>query len=107
MQDHSRKLRKAVYKVDESLKAKFPTKNNRDVLEDEIAYCQKLIDVIEGEGGVCVLPKIKEPLNLLKETVADDLEQLRISEDQDAMLGHKSADSSFFGYKTHIAMTEE
>jgi hypothetical protein len=107
LQDRSRKLRKAVYKVDESLKVKFPTKNTSDMLEDEIAYCQKLIDVIEAEGGVCALPKIKEPLNLLKETVADDLEQLRISEDQDAMVGHKSADSSFFGYKTHLAMTEE
>jgi hypothetical protein len=107
LQDRSQKLRKAVYKVDESLKANFPTKNTNDVLEDEIAYCQKLIDVIEAEGGVCALPKIKGPLNLLKETVADDLEQLRISEDQDAMVGHKSADSSFFGYKTHIAMTEE
>ncbi|MFC4306053.1 transposase, partial [Cohnella boryungensis] len=32
---------------------------------------------------------------------------LRISQDQDARIGHKSADSSFFGYKTHIAMTEE
>ena len=107
LQDRSRKLRKAVYKVDESLKAKFPSKNTSDVLDDEIAYCEKLIDVIEAEGGVCALPKIKEPLNLLKETVADDLEHLRISEDQDAMVGHKSADSSFFGYKTHIAMTEE
>lgn len=107
LQSRSRKLRKAVYKVDESLKAKFPAKNANDVLDDEIAYCQKLINVIEAEGGVCELPKIKEPLNLLKETVADDLEQLRISEDQDAMVGHKSADSSFFGYKTHIAMTEE
>ena len=27
--------------------------------------------------------------------------------DTDAKVGHKSADSSFFGYKTHIAMTEE
>lgn len=107
LQDRSRKLRKAVYKADESLKAKFPAKNTNDVLEDEIAYCQKLITVLEAEKGVCELPKIKEPLNLLKETVADDLEQLRISEDQDAMVGHKSADSSFFGYKTHLAMTEE
>lgn len=107
LQDRSRKLRKAVYKVDESLKAKFPAKNTSDVLEDEIAYCQKLIDVIEAEGGVCGLPKIKEPLNLLKETIADDLEHLRISEDQDAKVGHKSTDSSFFGYKTHLAMTEE
>lgn len=77
------------------------------MLEDEIAYCQKLIAVLEAESGICELPKIKEPLNLLKETVTDDLEQLRISEDQDARVGHKSADSSFFGYKTHIAMTEE
>ena len=107
MQDRSLKLRKAIYKVDESLKAKFPPKNTNDVLEDEIAYCEKLIEVVEAEGGVCALPKIKEPLNLLKETVSDDLEQLRISEDQDAKVGHKSADSSFFGYKTHIAMTEE
>jgi hypothetical protein len=105
--DRSRKLRKAVYKADESLKAKLPVKNTSDVLEDEITYCQKLIDVIEAEGGVCALPKIKEPLNLLKETVADDLEQLQISQDRDAKVGHKSADSSFFGYKTHIAMTEE
>lgn len=107
LQDRSKKLRKAVYKIDESLKAKFPTKNTNGVLEDEIAYCQKLISAIEAEGGVCELPKITEPLNLLKETVTDDLEQLRISEDQDAKIGHKSADSSFFGYKTHLAMTEE
>lgn len=107
LQDRSKKLRKAVYKVDESLKNKFPTKNTDGVLENEIAYCQKLIDIIEAESGLCVLPKINEPLNLLKETVIDDIEQLRISEDQDAMIGHKSADSSFFGYKTHIAMTEE
>ena len=29
------------------------------------------------------------------------------SEDKDAKVGHKTADSSFFGYKTHIAMSEE
>lgn len=107
LMDRSRKLRQAVYKADESLKTKFPSKNTNDVLDDEISYCQKLIAVIEAEGGICQLPKIQEPLNLLKETVTDDLEQLRISEDQDAKVGHKSADSSFFGYKTHLAMSEE
>lgn len=107
LQDRSKKLRKAVYKVDESLKGKFPPKNTSEVLEDEIAYCEKLINRIEAEGSISALPKIKEPLNLLKETVTDDLEQLRISQDRDAMVGHKSADSSFFGYKTHIAMSEE
>ncbi len=105
--DRSRKLRKAVYKIDESLKSKFPTKNTTNVLEDEIDYCQKLIAVLELEGSICQIPNVQKPLNLLKETVADDVEQLRISEDRDAKVGHKSADSSFFGYKTHIAMTEE
>ncbi len=98
--------KQAVYKADESLKAKFPVKNTKDILEDEITYCQKLITVLEAEGGNCELPKIKEPLNLLKEAEADDIEQLRISEDHDAKVRHKSADSSFFGYKTRIVITE-
>src|SRR5690606_3487204 len=39
-------------------------------------------------------------------TVEDDVEQLRLAADPDARVGHKSADSAFFGYKTHLAMTE-
>ncbi|MED1664674.1 IS1182 family transposase [Brevibacillus laterosporus] len=105
--DRSKKLRKAVYTIDENMKQKFPAKTTSNVLEDEIDYCQKLIDVIEKEGNLSEYPKVKEQLNLLKETVTDDLEQLQISEDPDAKLGHKSADSSFFGYKTHLAMSEE
>ena len=35
------------------------------------------------------------------------MEHLEISKDEDAKIGHKTADTSFFGYKTHIAMTEE
>ncbi|SEP22750.1 Transposase DDE domain-containing protein, partial [Paenibacillus sophorae] len=42
-----------------------------------------------------------------KETITDDLEHLQTSVDPDAKVGHKSADSSFFGYKTHIAMSDE
>lgn len=107
LMDRSKKLRKAVYKINETMKNKFPAKNTTDVLEDEIDYCQKLIEVIEKEESLIQYPKVKEQLNLLKETVADDIEHLQISEDEEAKVGHKSADSSFFGYKTHIAMTEE
>ncbi|MNC10572.1 Transposase DDE domain protein [compost metagenome] len=107
LQDRARKLRKAVHATDESLKIRMPAKNENDVLEDEIAYCNKLISFIETQSGVAQVPRITEPLNLLKETVEDDVEQLRISQDQDARVGHKSTDSSFFGYKTHLAMSEE
>ncbi len=37
----------------------------------------------------------------------DDIAFLQHSGDPDARVGHKSADSSFFGYKTHLAMSEE
>lgn len=105
--DRSKKLRKAVYRIDETMKEKFPVKSTTDVLEDEIAYSQKLIEVIEKEESLAQYPKVKEQLNLLKETIADDIEHLQSSKDQDAKVGHKTADSSFFGYKTHIAMSEE
>ena len=34
------------------------------------------------------------------------MEHLETSKDEDAKTGHKTADTSFWGYKTHIAMTE-
>jgi hypothetical protein len=107
LMERSKKLRKAVYQIDKAMKEKFPAKTTTDVLEDEITYCQELIDVIEKEGSLVQYPKVKEQLNLLKETITDDIEHLQSSKDQDAKVGHKTADSSFFGYKTHIAMSEE
>lgn len=50
--DRSKKLRKAIYKIDESMKNKFPIKNTKDILEDEINYCQKLIKVVEKEDNL-------------------------------------------------------
>ena len=33
--------------------------------------------------------------------------EIKYSRDKDAKVGSKTADTSFFGYKTHIAMTTE
>lgn len=107
LMERSKKLRKSVYEIDEKTKEKFPSKTTTNILVDEIEYCQKLICVIENEGTISEYPKVKEKINLLKETLEDDIEHLKIMEDQDAKIGHKTADSSFFGYKTHIAMSEE
>lgn len=105
--ERSKKLRKSIYEVNENMKEKFPTKNTVDELENEIDYCKRLIEIIEKEKNLLEYPKIKEKFNLLKETLNDDIEHLQISKDEDAKIGHKTADTSFFGYKTHIAMTEE
>jgi hypothetical protein len=78
LMDRAKKLRKAVYKIDESMKYKFPSKTTTEALEDEIDYSQKLIAIIEKEDSISGFPKVKEELNFLKETVTDDIEQLRI-----------------------------
>lgn len=105
--DRSRTLRKSVYHVDETVKEKFPAKTASEAIEDQTDYCRQLIQVIEKEPVLSEYPKIKQSLNLLKETVTDDLEQVQLAADPDAKVGHKTADTSFFGYKTHLAMNEE
>ena len=107
LQEQAKKLRRAVYEINEDMKECFPEKNMEASLEKEIDYCNRLVDVIKKEETICAYPKVAEKLNLLQETIADDLEHLKTSLDEDAKTGHKTADTSFFGYKTHIAMTEE
>lgn len=60
LMDRSKKLRKAVYQIDENMKNKFPSKTITDALEDEIEYCEKLIDVIEKEGNISEYPKNRQ-----------------------------------------------
>lgn len=107
LRERSRLLRKAVYAIDEDMKAVMPEKNSTDELDKELAYCYALEKCIEADPALSQIPAVKEKLNLLKETAADTQEHYLISKDKDAKTGHKSADSSFFGYKTHLAMTEE
>ncbi|MFS0783918.1 IS1182 family transposase [Bacillus sp. 1P06AnD] len=107
LKEKSKNVRKAVYKVDESMKEKFPAKTTSNEVKEELAYCQNVISVIEQEPQVAEVPAVKERLNMLKEVVSDYQEHLQYSHDTEARKGHKSADSSFFGYKTHIAMNDE
>lgn len=107
LRQRSKLLRKAVYAIDEDMKALMPEKNESSDLEKEIAYCKELQKRIEADRPLSEVPAIKEKLNLLKETVEDTQEHYTLSRDMDAKIGHKTADSHFFGYKTHLAMTEE
>ncbi|MCM4161948.1 IS1182 family transposase [Antarcticibacterium flavum] len=107
LRERSKLLRKVVYAVDENMKERFPEKNASGELEKELAYCKELEKCIESDQTLSLIPAVKEKLNLLKETVEDTQENYILSKDTDAKTGHKSADSKFFGYKTHLAMTEE
>lgn len=107
LRERSKQLRKVIYTFDEQWKEHMPKKNEDNDLEKELLYCKELEKHVEKEESICSIPAIKEKLNLLKETIEDAQENITLSKDTDAKMGHKSAESSFLGYKTHLAMTEE
>ena len=107
LQEKSKNVRKAVYQIDESMKTKFPSKPTSIEVKEEVDYCNEIITIVEKEPQIATIPAVKEKLNVLKEVVEDYTEQLSFSSDPDARVGHKTADSSFFGFKTHIAMSDE
>ena len=104
----AKELRKSVYKIDESMHDKMPKKREATgLLEDQIEYTKELLKIIKKDKRFIKLPSIKEQVDLLEETMMDTEYEIEYSKDQDAKIGHKTADTSFFGYKTHIAMTPE
>ncbi len=107
LRQRSKLLRKAVYLMDDDFRGQMPEKNDSNDILKEIEYCKELQKRIESDQTLSEIPAVKEKLNLLKETVEDTQENYTLSRDIDARVGHKTADSSFFGYKTHLAMTEE
>ena len=104
----AKELRKSVYKIDESMHEKMPKKKEATgLLEDQIEYTKELLKLLKEDGRFTALPGIKEQIDYLEETMNDTEIELEYSKDQDAKIGHKTADTSFFGYKTHLAMTPE
>lgn len=107
LQEKSKNVRKVIYQLDENMKGKFPIKPTSNEVSEELNYCRQVVQVVETQSKVAQLPAVKEKLNVLKEAIDDYNVQLSYSTDPDARVGHKSADSSFFGFKTHIAMSDE
>lgn len=107
---HSRQLRSAVYKFKEDVegyKKSLSVKYEGTDLSEEIAYSRALIAFIKQDTVLSEIVIVEEGLNYLEETIDDIEDHFTLSSDSDARTGHKSADTSFFGYKTHIAMTTE
>lgn len=87
-----------------NLQSSRNTKNN---LDKEIRNSEELLSSIRSEPRVYEIPAVKEKCNLLSEKIEDAKEYAVLSMDGDARIGHKSVEDSFFGYKTHIAMSPE
>ena len=108
LKKEAKELRKSIYKVDKSMKDKFPKKvDDSNDLDKQVEYTKKLLEIIHEEKTYDQLPGISEQINKLEETTEDTIIEMEYSKDEEARIGHKSADSHFYGYKSHIAMTPE
>lgn len=106
LQQISKQLRKAVYGLDKDAKKNMPEKYEGTDLEKEVAYIETLVEHV-SKLPVAMFAAVSEKLNLLKEKLDDVKDHYDVSKDGDARTGHKTQDSSFFGYKTHIAINQE
>lgn len=101
LRERSKALRKTIYQYSEDIKTEFPSKPQEDTLLAELRYTQELISVLEKHDELTGIPTVSQKFNYLKEAVEDDLDHLESSVKEDARIGHKLADSSFYGYKEH------
>ena len=101
----SASLRKTVYGIDENYSNVMPEKYEGTDLLKEMDYVKELVSVLSSDSRLMLHSEVAEKIDLAKETMDDIADHYTISCDRDARLGHKSADTEFFGYKTHMAIT--
>jgi len=74
--------------------------------EEHQEYCTELIKSVQA-SPYGELPAVKEHSLHIEELLEDKIDGFDQSLDPDARIGHKAEDASFYGYKTHLAMTED
>lgn len=102
----AKSLRKEVYKSQPELAQYFPEKPLETAeIEEEIRYTKALIEALDHrlEGKTAL--KLKDRIGGMLED--NKIKSIQSSYDGEAKTGYKSADTSFFGYKNHLAMTDE
>ncbi len=109
LRDLSRTLRKEIYRHEYDLSEKFPEKPSIEAdLSEEIAYTYQLLENIREGVEQSENNEIKALYERIRELLdSDRIRQIRSKDDEDARFGHKTPTSTFFGYKTHIAMSED
>jgi IS5 family transposase len=105
----TKELRKEIYRNEFELSGKFPEKPLETAdLNDEIEYSKKLVEATKTAVNKSGSDKTKKLLQKVAGLLENDkIKEIQSAVDEDAKVGHKGESNSFFGYKTHIAMTEE
>ena len=106
--EKANKLRKIICTAYDVKAEQLPERPISDAgLSEVLEYSSNLLNFVKSNERLYQYPAVAESTHLLEETIEDTLENRCISADPEARVGHKTTDSSFYGYKTHLAMTEE
>lgn len=107
LKERDKILRRVILETDESMINQLPKEPENYNLREKVEYCQALILLLAEQATLANYPMIQEKMNYLQEAIDDTQDHYMLSKDKDAQIGHKTTNTRFFGYKTHLAMTEE
>lgn len=109
LRDLSKQLRREIYREAVELSEKFPEKPGETAeLTDEIEYTYRLLESVGEKILQSEKSRLIELYERIKELLdTDRVREIRSKNDEDARFGHKTPNSTFFGFKSHLAMTEE
>lgn len=109
LRELTKKLRKEIYKHEYDLSEKFPDKPSLEAdISEEIAYTKELLSSIQDGVEQSENEEIKKIYQRIKELLdTDQIRKIRSKDDEDARFGHKTPMKKFFGYKTHLAMSDD
>lgn len=111
LKEYAKRLRAQLYRCDETLGGKLEKDNGIGAtdLTGEVAYGYRLVGYVEENlPELLKIDAVRKIFNRFKELLDDIVDHYNASvDDPDARVGHKSADTEFFGYKSQILMDEE
>ncbi len=109
LRELSKQLRKEIYKHEYDLSEKFPDKPSIEAdLSEEIDYTKRLLESVQEGVEQSTNKEIKDLCKRIKELLdSEKIYKIRSKDDEDARFGHKTPTKKFFGYKTHIAMSDD
>ena len=109
LRELTKSLRKEIYKYEYDLSERFPDKPSLEAdVSEEIAYTYRLLENIREGVEQSGNQAIKELYQRIKDLLdTDRIRKIRSKDDEDARFGHKTPTKKFFGYKTHIAMSDD
>lgn len=110
LKGYTKKLRRLIYEYDPEMAGKIVSDKEyrENDLSKELKYVEDLLLLFRSSyGELLKIPKFSRVYNRLSELLDDVRDHYTVSTaDPDARLGHKSADTEFFGYKSQIAIDE-